>query len=88
METEHLTTGNIRTEAADSYGDFCALGLQLHPASSLVGSALKLAAQEHHSVYDMLYIALAELRGCQSITANETLVRKLGGKFPFCSLAG
>src|SRR5437660_11453547 len=57
-------------EAADSYTDFWALGLPLHPASSLVGAALNLAVQERHSVYDMS-IVLAEQRGCQFITADE-----------------
>jgi predicted nucleic acid-binding protein len=75
-------------EAADSYDDFWALELPLHPASSLVGAALRLAAQARHSVYDMLYIVLAEQRGCQFITADETLVRKLSGKFPFVRLLG
>ena len=75
-------------EAAESYADFWALGLHLHPASPLVGAALKLADQERHSVYDMLYIVLAEQRDCQFITADETLVRKLSGKFPFVRLLG
>jgi predicted nucleic acid-binding protein len=62
------------SEAAESHAEFLAVGLNLHPAPSLVGAALKLAAQEHHSPYDMLYVVLALQLGCEFITADKIVV--------------
>lgn len=66
-------------QAAESYGNFLALGLQLRPSPAIAPAALKLAIEKSHAIYDMLYIALAEQNGCKFVTADETLVRKLGG---------
>ena len=76
------------SEAADSHADFLAVGLNLHPAPSLVGAALKVATQEHHSPYDMLYVILALQLGCEFITADKTVVNKLGRKFAFIRWLG
>src|SRR5437016_4475948 len=67
-----------RTQASQSYANFLALGLVLEPSSAFAAEALRLAAEEHHPIYDMLYIALAERNGCEFVTADEKLVRKLG----------
>ena len=37
----------------------------------------------HATVYDCLYVALAEREGCQLITADDKLVRKMQPRFPF-----
>jgi len=71
------------SEAEGSHADFLALKLKLHPVPSIIGAALRLAVQEHHTPYDMFYVALAAQLGCQFITADERLAHKLGGRFPF-----
>jgi predicted nucleic acid-binding protein len=69
-------------EAEESYQDFLALPLSTEPSSRIAEHAFQLATQEHHPVYDAFYLALALERGCELITADQTLVNKLQGKFP------
>jgi predicted nucleic acid-binding protein len=75
-------------EAAESYADFLALGLEFHATPPLVRAALKLAAQERHSPYDLVYVTLAEQLGCEFITADRKLMNKLGSRFPFIRWLG
>ena len=76
------------TQASRSYANFLALGLGLQPSSTVAAAALKLAAEESHPVYDMLYVALADRNGCDFATADEKLARKLGAKFPLLRWLG
>ncbi len=69
-------------QAAQSYDDFLAIGLPLSASPTIAASALKFAMEEHHRIYDMLYIALAEEQSCDFVTADEKLVNKCGGRFP------
>ncbi|PYT23497.1 MAG: hypothetical protein DMG57_31760 [Acidobacteria bacterium] len=68
-------------QAAQSYDDFLALALPLSSSPTVAATALKLATDERHKIYDMLYIALAEENACKFVTADETLLNKLAGKF-------
>jgi predicted nucleic acid-binding protein len=68
-------------QARDAYSYFLAFGLPLYPSSSFAARGLSLAIQELHPVYDALYVALAEERGCELITADERFVRKMSGRF-------
>ena len=61
-------------EALEAYRHFLALGLPVYPSSSFAARGLTLAIQEQHRIYDALYMALAEERGCEFITADEKLV--------------
>jgi predicted nucleic acid-binding protein len=74
--------------AREAYRSFLALKLQLHATSGIAARALSLAIQEQHRIYDALYVALAEERGCELITADEKLVRKMSGKFSFVRWLG
>ena len=47
------------------------------PSAELVSTALEIALTYGHSVYDCLYVALAELRGCPLVTADRPLVRSM-----------
>jgi predicted nucleic acid-binding protein len=69
------------TEASSSYHDFLALGIQLHPCSEIASSAMRIALAERCTVYDAMYMALAEQKGCDLITADEKLYSALGKKF-------
>ncbi|WP_430240779.1 type II toxin-antitoxin system VapC family toxin [Neorhizobium sp. DAR64861/K0K2] len=52
--------------------------LQLREMLPIWLSAIELAAQIDHPAYDCLYLALAQREGLQFVTADESLVRKLG----------
>lgn len=56
------------------------------PSISLFPRAFDIASQTRASVYDALYVALAEREGCDLVTADEKLLRALPG-FPIVSLS-
>ena len=76
------------TQASEIFANFLAIPLKLHPSSTVAASALKLAAETRHKIYDMLYVALAQQNGCEFVTADETLINKLGDTFPFIRWLG
>jgi predicted nucleic acid-binding protein len=48
----------------------------------LVQRAFSIGSAYNCSVYDCIYVALAEEFGCEMITADEKLVNALGSRFP------
>ncbi len=50
--------------------------------------ALDIASQTSASVYDCLYVALAEQEGCELVTADNKLVKNLQPQFPFIKHLG
>jgi predicted nucleic acid-binding protein len=50
---------------------------ELADTTPLAGSALALAVELDHSPWDCFYLALAEQRGCQLVTADQRFVDKL-----------
>jgi predicted nucleic acid-binding protein len=69
-------------EATESLADLLTLNVPLMPATSLVPSALQLALQHQRTVYDALYLALAQERNCDLITADERIFNALSAQFP------
>jgi predicted nucleic acid-binding protein len=69
-------------EATESLADLLTLNVPLVPATSLVQSALQLALQHQRTVYDALYLALAQERNCDLITADERFFHALSTQFP------
>jgi predicted nucleic acid-binding protein len=69
-------------EATESLADFLALNVPLVPARSLVQSAFQLALQHQRTVYDALYLVLAQERNCDLITADERFFNALSAHFP------
>jgi predicted nucleic acid-binding protein len=56
----------------------------LHPSlPDLLPRAHAIAAGTVASVYDCLYVALAEREGCELVTADDKLIRNLQPHFPF-----
>jgi predicted nucleic acid-binding protein len=53
------------------------------PALSLLDRATEISSQTQQGVYDCLYVALAEAQGCELVTADDKLLKKLGLMFPF-----
>jgi predicted nucleic acid-binding protein len=55
-----------------------AADIELLPTRSLLEAATRIAIELDHPAHDCLYIALAAENGCQFVTADEGLLRKLG----------
>lgn len=69
-------------EATETIVDLLTLNMPLVPASSLVQSALQLALQHQRTVYDSLYLVLAQERNCSLMTADERFFNAVGSQFP------
>ncbi len=69
--------------AAQSYEDFMGLALELHAAQSIAAAAFGIAIAARHPLYDSFYLALAQKEHCEFLTADQALIRKLSGRFPF-----
>ena len=76
------------TEAMESCADFLDLQFPVHPSAMIAEHAFQFATAEDHSVYDALYIVLALQRGCEFVTADEKLIKKLSRKYPFIRWLG
>jgi len=76
------------TEASASYRDFLALGIRLHACSGIASAAMRIAMAERRSVYDAMYMALAEQMACDFITADEKLYSTLRKKFSWLRWIG
>lgn len=55
----------------------------LFTAVPLLPRALELAKQFQQTVYDCLYVALAEREGCELVTADDKLIRAVQPALPF-----
>jgi predicted nucleic acid-binding protein len=55
----------------------------LHGALPLTVRAYEIASLIAGSIYDSLYVALAERETCEFVTADDKLVRKAQAHFPF-----
>ena len=64
-------------EAAEAFAILCTLRLELHSTGPLVRRALDLAAILDISVYDCVYIALAEAEGGRLVSDDKALVARL-----------
>lgn len=56
---------------------------QLIAAVPLLPRALEIAKQFHQTVYDCLYVALAEREGYELVTADDKLVKAVNQTLPF-----
>jgi predicted nucleic acid-binding protein len=55
----------------------------LQPAIPLLPRALEIGKQFRQTVYDCLYVALAERDGCELVTADDKLVNAVKSTLPF-----
>jgi predicted nucleic acid-binding protein len=73
----------------DIIRDLLALGIALVPSEQLIMRAYRLARQHDRTVYDSLYLALAESRNCPLVTADMRLYHAVAEALPYLqSLAG
>jgi predicted nucleic acid-binding protein len=56
---------------------------QFHPSLTLLRRAVAISSSARIGVYDCLYVSLAEREGCEFITADDKLLKKLGPQFAF-----
>src|SRR5205807_4760039 len=71
-------------DATRLFRDFLKQLPALHPAwPDLLPRAHAMAEATVASVYDCLYVALAERENCELVTADDKLVKKLQAFFPF-----
>ena len=64
-------------EANLHFDDILSTAPQLHSSLGLLSRAYELSLQARASLYDCLYLALAEEEGCQLVTADQRLIRNL-----------
>jgi predicted nucleic acid-binding protein len=63
---------------------FLDFAMQLATPSGLYELALRLAQDyDRPAVYDMPYVALAQIAGCDLWTADRRLINALNGRLPF-----
>ena len=63
--------------AIAAFTEILSTGIVLHSSADLLPRAFELSLDTRCSLYDALYVALAELEQCQVVTADELLVRNL-----------
>lgn len=68
--------------ARQSVGDLILLPLEVWPAEDLLPAAMHLALTQGITVYDALYVALADRLDCPLITADAALVRAIAATNP------
>jgi len=71
------------SDAKAIYQDLLTLPLNLYTSEPLASAAFALSIAHRHSAYDAVYCALAIELDCELVTADETLVAKLGKALTF-----
>jgi predicted nucleic acid-binding protein len=62
-------------QAVQMLADFALMPIETFPIGSLIPSAFALATAAGHSVYDCLYIALADREDCPLVTADRRFLQ-------------
>jgi predicted nucleic acid-binding protein len=74
--------GMSADEAIDRYAEFLQVCPPLVRDSELSGMALDMALRYRRSVYDCLYLALAQETPCDFVTADRKLYNAVKNRFP------
>ena len=79
---------NLKPENAQkAIESFSAMNMTVVSNVPLLKDAYNIATQYNRSVYDSLYIALAQREKCTFVTADEKLVNAVGSQLPVTWLA-
>ena len=70
-------------QAGILWADILSTPPQLDPSSPLLPRAISISSAARIGIYDCLYVALAEREGCELVTSDDKLVKKLQPSFPF-----
>ena len=73
----------LKDQAASHFQDIINNSPAIFRATPLMPRAIEIALQHRQSVYDCLYVALAEREGCELVTADDKLVNAVQAAFPF-----
>lgn len=73
-------------ESAIFLNDMLSITPVLHSTAPLLIRAMELAIASKHAVYDCVYVAMAEMQGCEFVTADEQLVRTFSKSHPIILL--
>jgi predicted nucleic acid-binding protein len=74
----------IRTgESAVFLNDVLSAAPMLHHSSPLLIRAMEIAISTKQAVYDCVYVALAEVQGCELVTGDDRRARSLRPSYPF-----
>jgi predicted nucleic acid-binding protein len=77
----------ITPAEADSFLDaLLRAPVDTFPASDLIKAAFSIAVRYDRSIYDALFVALAEKQGLQGVTADEPLYNAVNADFPRITL--
>lgn len=74
-------------EAKEAIREITRQNVPTFPSQPLARSALDISLHFGHPVYDSTYVALAVSQASPLITADEKLIRALGGYFPMQHLS-
>ena len=66
-----------KSEADTAYSALCASGMRLKDTTPLVSRGYEIALDTGRTVYDSIYVALAEQEGIQLVTADERFYNAL-----------
>lgn len=69
--------------AQEALSALLASGIRFVPIETLVADAHRLACQYGRTIYDALYLALAQQRGCEFVTADERLYNAVKDQLPW-----
>jgi predicted nucleic acid-binding protein len=77
----------IRTgESAIFLNDVLSAAPALAHSAPLLIRAMEISIATKQAVYDCIYVALAEVEGCELVTADDKLARSLRPSYPFIVL--
>ncbi len=79
---KHTKQGLSAALAQDAIREFQKIVFTFIPTADLLSQAYQLAVTHNCTVYDALYLALSIRESCRLATADEELVRAVGGTFP------
>jgi predicted nucleic acid-binding protein len=65
-------------QASVLLADVLATPPSMHPYEPLLARAVDISSQTRASLYDCLYVALAEREGCEFVTDDQKLIANLG----------
>lgn len=78
----HMFGGLDIELAVETLVDFAEMRLKLVPTTELLYDAFSLAITHKRTVYDSMYLALAEREHCPFVTADKKLYNAVSGAMP------
>lgn len=74
FRNNQLTSDEVR----EIWEDFLALGIEIVTIPAVARDAMRLSLDHMGTFYDAVYVALARVRGCSVVTADDHMSRAFG----------